>query len=123
MVLVQLGKHRRDEPLSESIVQSIVDHLRSDTEPSGTVPVDDESRLKSLVLLVAGDIAQFRQRLKLFDQSRRPCTQFIGIRILQAVLKLSAAHAIVNREILDRLHEERNAFDSLQLRLQSPDNV
>src|SRR5712672_1619409 len=50
-------------------------------------------------------------------------SQLFRVDILQAVLKLRAADAIFDGEVLHRLHEERDAIDISQLGLETPDNV
>ena len=123
MILVQLREDRRYETLSECVVQSVVDHLRRNSKTRGAVSIDHQSCLESLGLLVAGDIAQFGQRLQLFNQPRRPGIQLVRICIFETVLKLGTADPIVNCESLYRLHKQRDAFDSFQFRLQAPDDL
>src|SRR5712671_2681648 len=50
-------------------------------------------------------------------------SQLFRVHILQAVLKLRAAYAIFNGEVLHRLHEERDAVNIGKLGLKAPDNV
>ena len=123
MVLVQLRKHCRDETLPECVIKRVVDHLRRYAKTGGAISIDGQARLKSFRLLVACHVAQFRQRLQLFDQSRRPRVQLFGVGVLEAVLKLRTADSIVHRDVLHRLHEQRNGLDFLELRLQTPDDV
>ena len=68
-------------------------------------------RLEAAGLLIAGDIAQFGQRRKLIEHSRRPRCEFLRIGIFQAVLILRAADAILDGEVLHRLHEHRDAVN------------
>ena len=42
VILVQLGKDGGDLPLSESIVERIVNHLGCDPQTRGCVPINDE---------------------------------------------------------------------------------
>src|SRR2546430_164558 len=42
---------------------------------------------------------------------------------LDRVLELRAADAILDRQVLDRLHEERDALDPRELRLEARDHV
>ena len=97
VILVQLRENGRDLALAERVVQSIVDHLRRDAEPRRCVAINHQTNLQPAVLLVAGDVAQFRRGLQLFDKAWRPETQFRGVRIFEAVLKLGAAHADLPR--------------------------
>ena len=123
VVLVELREHRRDLPLPEGVVQRVVDHLRRDAQPRGGVAVDHQLGLQPLVLLVAGDVAQLRQRLQLVDELAAPSRQFLGVRVFQAVLELRAADAVFDRQVLHRLHEQRDALDLGQLRLEPADHV
>ena len=123
MILVQLREHCRYETLSECVVQSVVDHLGRDSKTRCAVSIDHQSCLESLVLLVAGNITQFGQRLQLFNEPRRPRVQLVRICVFETVLKLRAADPVVYREILYRLHKQRDACDSFQLRLQPPDDL
>ena len=52
-----------------------------------------------------------RQGFELGDQLWHPLAQFLGVGILQAELILRAADAGFDRQILDRLHEQRDALD------------
>src|SRR5205823_6361651 len=69
------------------------------------------------------DVSQFRQCRKLLRQLRRPEAQLGWIGVFQAVLKLRAAHAILHGQVLDRLHEQIDALDLGQLRLQPANDV
>ena len=123
MVLVQLSKHGRDQTLAEGVVQRVVDHLRGNCIASSAVAIDNESRLQSFSLLIAGHVPKIGQHLQFLHQPGRPRVQFFRIGVLKAVLELGAADAIVHREVLNRLHEERDALNFFNLRLQSPDNL
>ena len=50
-------------------------------------------------------------------------TQLPASAIFEAVLKLGPAHPVFDRQILNRLHEERDALDLRQLRLQAANDV
>ena len=90
----------------------------------GGVAVDHEVGLQAAVLLVARHVAQLRQRLQLRHEARRPrAPARSASAIFQAVLKLRAADAVFDRQVLHRLHEERDALDLGQLRLQAADDV
>ncbi len=68
------------------------------------VAVEHQRRLQPLHLLIAGHVAQFRQLLQLGQHLRREGVQFVRVGIFQRVLELRAAHAVLHREILHRLH-------------------
>ena len=123
MVLVQLSVERRYQPLPERIVERVVDHLRRDPQPGRGVPIDPERDSQASVLLVAGNIAELRQGLELLHQPRRPCLELRGIGVFDGVLKLCPAHTILHGQVLDRLHEQSDAFHLRQFRLESSDDV
>ena len=80
-------------------------------------------RLQALVLLIARNVAEHRQRLQAREETRNPQRQLGGVGILEAVLELRPADAVFDGQVLHRLHEERDALDAGQLRLQPPDDV
>ena len=82
-----------------------------------------QARLQAQHLLIARRVAQFGQLLQLGQQLRRVDIQFVRARIFERVLKFGAADAILHRQILHRLHEERDAGDLRELRLQARDHV
>ena len=58
-------------------------------------------------------------RLQLVDKFRGPQIQFIRVRIFQRVLELRAADAVFDRQVLHRLHVQRDAIDFFEFRLQA----
>ena len=112
VVLVQLRKHDRDQPLPEGVVQGVVDRAGGDAQSRCGVAVDHQIGLRRLVLLVGGHVAQFRQRLQLGHQLSRPRRQFFGVGVFQAELVLRPADAVFHRQVLHRLHVQRDAFDA-----------
>ena len=60
---------------------------------------------------------------QLGHQLRRPVIQFLQVGIFQRVLILRAADAVLDRQVLHRLHVQRDAVDFLELRLQSLDHI
>ena len=121
-VLVQLREHDRNLPLAERVVERVVDQLRRHAEPRGRVAVDHDLNLPTLELLVAGHVAKLRQFLELFDEPRRPDGQFLRPRVLEAVLVLRAAHARFDRQVLNGLHEQADAVNLIDDRLQPADD-
>ena len=68
---------------------------------------------KPAVLLVARDVASVRAAIcSLVTKRGRPSSEFVGIDVFQRVLKLRAADAIFDREILHGLHVKGDAVDS-----------
>ena len=123
VILVQLRKDGRDLPLSISVVQRLVDGRCGDSQPRGRVAVEHQCRPQSEDLLIAGHVAQLRQLLQLGEHLRREAIQLVYVRIFQRVLELGAAHAVFDREILHRLHEQRDARHLRQLRLQAANHI
>src|SRR5260370_1991156 len=123
VVLIQLSKNGGDQTLPESVVQRVVDVGRKNAEAGSSIAIDGEHREQTLMLLVAGDIAQFGQGLELVHEARHPISQLLCVRVFQAVLKLRGADAIFHGQVLHRLHEERDAVYLGKLRLEPPDYV
>ena len=74
-ILVQLREHRGNLALAERVVQCVVEHLRRDAQAGGRRAIDDDARLQALVQLIAGDVAQHRQRLQPLRESAAPRSQ------------------------------------------------
>ena len=108
MVLIELREHRRDLSLAVRVVQCRVERLRRDAQAGRRVAIDREACLQPVVLLVAGDVPQDRQGLQPRDEPGNPGSKFLRIGILEAVLVLRPADAILDGEVLYRLHEERD---------------
>src|SRR5450759_701624 len=118
VILVQLRKHGGDLPLTERVVKRVVDGLRQDAQSRSCVTVDDQVCLQSVVLLVAGHVAQLRYGLQLLQKLLRPGGQFGCVGVFHRILVLGAADAAFHGQVLYRLHVERDAFDLGQFRLQ-----
>ena len=116
VVLVELRVHRADLPLAEGVVQRVVDGRRRDAQARGGDAVDDQRNRQPAGLLVGGHVFQFRQLLQLLDEAVGPQVQLVRIGIFERVLVLRAAHAVIHRDVLHRLHEELDALHLLQLR-------
>ena len=112
MVLVHLGIHRANLPLTEGVIQGVIDGRRGDAKSRSRDPIDRKRYRKPSSLLIGGDIFQFRQLLQPNNETVGPVIQFIGIGVFERVLVLRAAHPIVHRNVLHRLHEQ---LDSLNL--------
>ena len=121
-ILVQLREHRRDLPLAEGVVERVVDRLRGDAQPRRRTSIDGQPSGEPLVLLVAAHVPQLRP-----PAAPRPAcgppVQLRRVRIFERVLVLRAAHAVFDREVLHRLHEQRDALDLRQLGLQAPNDL
>ena len=74
-------------------------------------------------LLVGGHVFQLGQLLQFGDKLVGPLVQFVRVGIFKRVLVLRAAHAIVDRDVLHRLHVEMDARHLLQAGLQPADHV
>ena len=114
VVLIHLGIHRVNLPLTESVIESVVNGRRRDPKSRGRNPVNYQRHSQSPRLLIGGDIFQFRQLLQPADEAVGPVIQFIRVRIFERVLVLRAAHAIVHRNILHRLHEQLYTLNLVQ---------
>src|SRR5215831_742199 len=119
VVLVELGEERRDLALAESVVERVVNGLRRDTETGSGLTVNDQRSNRSAGLLIGGDIAKLWQSFQPVDQPRRPGVQLGGVGILKRILELRAAGAILDSQILNRLHVESDAVHRRELGLET----
>ncbi len=77
----------------------------------------------ALRLLIARNIGECGQLLQFGEHLRGIGIQFVGIRVFQRVLELSAADAVVHGQILHRLHVKRDSGDFRECRLQAADHI
>src|SRR5208283_4033312 len=68
MVLVYLRIHRADLPLTESVIQSVIDGRRRDAQSRSGDPVDHQGYRHPSQLLIGGHVFQFRQLLQPADE-------------------------------------------------------
>ena len=123
VILIELREDGGDLALAEGVVQRVVDIRGQHAEARGGVAIDGQRGEQPLVLLIAGDVANFRNGLQLFDEARSPVRQFFRVHVFQAVLKLRAADAVFDGEVLHRLHEQRHAVDFRDLWLQAANHI
>ena len=123
VVLIHLRVHRVDLPLTEGVVQSVIDGRGRDAQSRGGDPVDHQRYRQPSRLLIGGNVFQFRQLLQPADETVGPVIQFIRIGIFQRVLVLRAAHPVVHGNVLHRLHEQLDSLNLIQLRLEPADHV
>src|SRR5713226_3447736 len=123
VVLIELRENRGDQALAERVVKRVVDVRGENAQPRSRVAIDGQHCQEPAVLLVARHVAQFRERLELVHEARYPIGQLFAVHVFQAVLELRAADAVLDRQVLHRLHEQRNAIDLLHLRLQPANHV
>ena len=71
---------------------------------------------------VAADLEALRQSLERLKQCGSPSLKFLRIRVFERVLILRPADPILHREVLHRLHIERDAFRSGKAALQAPND-
>ena len=121
-ILVQLGEDGGDQPLAEGVVQRVVDQLRSEAEAGCGAAIDVQHRPQALVLLIAGHVTQDWNAVQPPHQSFGPDGELLGIGVFQRVLILRAAHPVLDRQILHRLHEQRDAVHLRELGLQAADH-
>ena len=111
-VLVRLREDGRDEALAERVVERVVDRRRRDAEPARRVAVDVDVRLQALVLQVARDVGELaaaaRSRSTSFGTHVASSSRF---GVLERELVLRAADARLDRQVLHRLHVQRDAGD------------
>ena len=108
-VLVEAGIHGGDLALTEGIVEDLIDGGGGDAEARCGVAIDDEGFGQSLILLIGGDVAQFRHGAHRAIEPRRPGVQLAEIFVGQRVLILRSAAAAADLNVLLRLEEKRGA--------------
>eukprot|EP01022_Parablepharisma_sp_SALTPOND_P004196 TRINITY_DN118_c0_g1_i13.p1 TRINITY_DN118_c0_g1~~TRINITY_DN118_c0_g1_i13.p1 ORF type:complete len:2030 (+),score=744.92 TRINITY_DN118_c0_g1_i13:50280-56369(+) len=123
-ILVRLRIDGGDEALAEGVVERIVDGGRGDAQARGSIAVDLDVGLQTLVLQVGGHIGQFRLLLQAGDQLGHPGAEHVGIGIFQGELVLRARDAILDGQVLHRLHVQGHARHLLRQRgLQAADDI
>src|SRR5215472_3499493 len=123
VILIELGEDGGDLALSKGVIERVVDGLGKDSEAPGCVAVDDKVNLQTIGQLVRGDVAKLRQSFQLVDKTRYPQVQVVSVGRLERVLKLCAADAVFDSEVLHGLHVERDSRNVCQLWLQAANNV
>ena len=109
-ILVELREDGRDLPLAERVVERIVNRLRQDVETRCFFAVHVHADLQAVLLLVAGNISEFRYGAQFCQKPCRPLGELGAVGILQRVLILGAADAAVYLHVLCGLHEKRDAL-------------
>src|SRR6185437_4470284 len=123
VVLAELRVDRGNLPLPESIVESFVDELRRNAQARSSLAVDDERLRQPIRKLVRRQIADLRKFLQPIEKATTPKMQLFGIRVRKRVLKLSAAHPILDRQILNGLHIKPDAINIRKLGLKPSDHL
>ena len=108
-VLAGLGVNGGNLALTEGVVERIGDVRHADTEAAGSVTVDQQIDLQTLVLQIAGDIGQFCTFTQGLRQLAAPLGQQIGVRRRQTELILGTADPIFDGQVLHWLHEQTDA--------------
>src|ERR1019366_9393152 len=114
MVLVEIAVNRRHLPLSESVVERVVDLRGGETEPRGRVAVDDDIAFDPVLLLIAVEVENDAALLQLLKELRRPFIELRRVVRLQRVLIQRVALSAADAQILDRLYEQARAGDLAQ---------
>ncbi len=122
-VLIRLREDRRHQALAERVVQRVVDRGGCDAQSAGRRPVELDVSLQPAILVIAGHVGQLRHLLQPLEDLGNPLGQVRRIHGLEGELVLRAADAVLDRQVLHRLHVERNALHPGKLRLQAPDDV
>src|SRR3954468_19188960 len=123
MVLIRLRVERVDQALTVRIIEGIVDSGRGNAEAGRGRAIDIQVQCTSAGLLIGGDVFQVGQLLQLRDELIAPLIQFVEDGVFQRVLVLGSGYAIVDSDVLNRLHVEVNAGDIRQLGLEAADHV
>ncbi len=117
VVLVQLGEDCGNLPLTECIVERVVDVGHRDAQARSGVAIDHQLGPQALILQVAGYVGNDLFLGQFLHHQPRVSGQFVLVRVLQRILELRAADAIFHRQILQRLQKELNPVNRVHLRL------
>ncbi len=123
MVLVQLGVEGADEALAVGIVEGVIDGGGCDAEAGGGDAIDHEGDGASAGLLIGGHVFEHVDLFQLRDELVGPLVQLVHVRIFQRVLILGAADAVVDGDVLHRLHVEVHAGDVAEFVLQAANDI
>src|ERR1700723_42989 len=90
VILIDLRIHRTDLPLTESVIERVVDGRGRDAKSRSGNAVDHPRNRQPSHLLVGGDIFQFWQLLQPAYETVGPVVQFIRVWVFERVLVLRA---------------------------------
>src|ERR1700737_5004338 len=119
VILIELRENGGDLALAKRVVKGVINVGGQNSQARGSVAVNGERSQEPLVHLVRGYIAQFGKAFQLINEAWHPISQLFSVDIFETVLKLRAADAVFNGEVLDGLHEQRNTIYFSKLRLQT----
>ena len=111
MILVQRGEHRGDDALAERVVEGVVDRGGQDAEARRDLAVDRDVEHRPGIFLVGGHVGDLRHAPELVRKIAAQWSSSLGVRVGQRVLVLRLAIAGADRDVLRRLHIERDALD------------
>ena len=123
VVLVELRVEGADLALPVGVVERVVDRGGRNAQPRCGHAVDRKLNRVGAGLLIRGHVFQLRQLLQLRHKFVGPLVQLVRVGIFERVLVLRAAYAIVDRDVLHRLHVEVHALHLRQIGLQPPNHV
>ena len=83
----------------------------------------DQRYRQAAGLLVGRHVLQFRQCFSRVDESAGPSLSSAGIGVFERVLVLGAAHAVIDRDVLHRLHEQLDALRPVRAWLEPADEI
>ena len=110
-MLVELTENSCYLPLPERVIESIVDGLRGDSQPSDGVAIDLQHHARSSRLQIAGHILELRQGGKPGQYNGGPFEQLRDIRVLQSILILGLADSGPDLHILAGLPKQGDSRD------------
>ena len=123
VILIELRVQRVNLPLSESVIQRVVDGRRRYAEARRSGAVDDQRLRDAAQLLVGHHVGEFRKPRQLRDEIVHHGVQLRLIRIFKRVLVFGTAHPVVNGKVLHRLHIELDPRYLCEFRSQPVDHL
>ena len=109
VVLVQLREDGGHLALPKGVVQRVVDRLRQNPQSRSGIAIDHQLGLEAAILLVGGHVAHGGQLAQFVHQFGRPDRQLLRVRAFHRILILRPAHPVFHRQVLHRLHVQRDA--------------
>ena len=122
VVLIRLRVESIDLPLPECVVKGGTNLVGIDVETRGGGAVIFHMSADSIRLLIRNHVGDFWELAEFCDKFHRPVVEFVNVGILERILVLRPADAVVDRQILNRLQVQMNSGNLLRALLQASDD-
>ena len=122
-ILVRLGEVGRRDPLTERVVERIIDAGGRDAEAGRRRAVDGHLELFAVEFEIARHVLKLRHRTHTVDEPGNPSRKSRLVRILEEEQILRLSHRAVDGQVLDRLHRDRDSRYAFRLLTKPPNNL